>query len=170
MDEGYFSVGLSSELDFAPRCVKCKEKAVASKMKCVGKQKTVWICRVCHSRSTQLYKQYGSWPPQAFKELSEIEKTEFYQSIKTINNSKALKQFTDDKISIGKEEYFSAENRGEYLPLSVWKKRGFNAQKIKRLCNDVRTHAVLGKKHIAWIYTKRGTALTSFTRAPKIMS
>ena len=165
-DAGHFAIGLSSELAFSPRCVKCKEIVVRSKMRCVGKQKTVWICKVCHSRSTQLYKAFGSWPPKHFKELSENEQTEFYLSIKKISSAKMLKQFTEDKISTGKEEYFRAENRGAYLPLSVWKKKGFNTKRIKLSCKDVRMHPVLGKTYCLDIH-ERVDGVSEFYRRSK---
>ena len=66
----------------------------------LGKKCNYVVCKVCNSRSAQLYKLYGKWPPVQFKALSPTDQNEFYKSIMSMTGNKQLKMYTDTTLKI----------------------------------------------------------------------
>lgn len=133
----------SSVPQIMPVCVKCK--LPCSKGKATGKQKTCFTCKHCNSRVVQLYRIHGTWPPAAFKLLDDDAKTKFYQEARTLSNKVALKVLCDEVIVTKSRDSISTSEAGEYLPLTVYKRRGFNTKRIKKNCLDYREDPILGR-------------------------
>ena len=137
------TMGIALECEWT--CRRCGSKVTEEHVRKTGKNKTFFVCNVCHSRISQLYRTYGKWPPAHFKTLTVAEQQEFYTSVRNASNAKQLKMITDEKISINKQSAKGAVDSCEYLPISVLKKRGFNVKKIKKRCTDIQLHPILGK-------------------------
>ena len=129
------------------RCSKCGNMVERSKAKISGKGNSYWVCKVCHTRSRQLSVTYSGWPPEYFKTLSDEKKQEFFTQIKNLRYAKQLKVYTNNFFRTLTEENHGTKDKKKYLPLSVWKKRGFDVKRIKRNCKDTQTHNILGKMY-----------------------
>jgi hypothetical protein len=88
---------------------------------------------------------HGTWPPAAFKVLDDDAKTKFYQEARAVSSSVALKQLCDDLIVTKTRDSFETSEAGEYLPLSVYKRRGFSTKRIKAKCLDYKEDDILGR-------------------------
>ena len=153
-DEGNFVKGTIMEIKEEGRCTKCGFMVERSKAKLTGKGKCYWVCKVCHTRATQLSALHGGWPPKHFRQKSEEEKQEFFRSIKNVRDKMALYNFSTNFFRTTVADTKGTQDKREYLPLSVWKKRGFNIKKIKKNNNDVQHHPVLGKLYALEITQK----------------
>ena len=143
--DGCFVKGTILDLEEEGRCRKCQNVVHKSKAKISGKGKNIWICYTCNSKSVQLYNIYGKWPPANFKLLSADQQTEYYDGIKFLKDQATLQKFTDNYLRTTHESNKGAKDKTVYLPLSVWKTRGFSAKRIKKFCKDTQSHSVLGK-------------------------
>lgn len=102
------------------------------------------VCKKCHCKCVQLSKVFGSWPPECFKVLNDTEKHEFFNNIKELSDSKSLVAYTERYLKMETESAQGVNDNVKYLPLCVWKSRGFSAKKVK-LSTDTQEHPVLGK-------------------------
>ena len=136
-------------------CKNCKRFVSVHRCRIASKCAGTWQCCECKTKTTQLWRAFGSWPVQAFESLSEEERTEFYNKIKGLDAVNAVAEAQDmiDKVE-SHAEYYS--DGGEYLPLSVWKARGFDPEAIAKhsLPEDIRVHAVLGETYRVKILNK----------------
>ena len=139
--------GTIMQLKEEGRCSKCGNMVQRSKAKISGKGNSYWVCKVCHTRCRQLSTTYSGWPPQHFKQLSEEKKQEFFTMIKNLRCGKQLKMYTNNFFRTIAEENHGTKDKITYLPLSVWKSRGFSVKRIRKRCKDVQIHNVLGKMY-----------------------
>ena len=144
-DTGFFVKGTVMKIEEEGRCGKCHNMVEKSRAKISGKGKNYWVCKTCHTRCTQLSNIYGGWPPKHFKLLSPEKRVTYFNDIKEIHDQKELQLHTANFFRTTMEDNKGTKDTIEYLPLSVWKQRGFNVRKIKRRCTDIQHHNVLGK-------------------------
>ena len=98
-------------------------------------------------KKVQLHRAFGEWPTNQFKALSAKEQAEFMNAIRAIPGQADLAQsakFQMERFS-SKSKYYS--NGGEFLPLNVWEKRGFDVELIRKNSApaDKMHHSVLGE-------------------------
>ncbi len=98
--------------------------------KAVSKVKGTWKCGSCNTKQSQLFRAFGQWPSQGFHQLSEQNKNDFMISMHGTSGSEAAAMATTliQTFQIDQEYYADG---GEYLPLSVWQTRGFDAARIE---------------------------------------
>ena len=137
-----YVTGTLMKIEEEGRCGKCGDMVKRSMAKLSGKQKSYWVCKTCHSRCSQLYQIFGSWPPANFKTLSAEKKSQFHESIKTVYGKKSLKLHTTNFFRTTLENSKGTQDKKEFLPLSVWKSRGFNVRRIKKRCKDIQRHSL----------------------------
>ena len=87
---------------------------------------------------------YGKWPIPVFLECPPELQVAFWQSDGTTRDqihAKLVTTVSDSKINESVKE-----TKGQFLPLSVWRKRGFGTEKIEANtpAECVRQHNVLG--------------------------
>ena len=87
---------------------------------------------------------YGKWPIPAFLQCPPELQLAWWQSEGTTReeiHAKLVTTVSDSKINESVKE-----TKGQFLPLSVWRKRGFDTEKIKANTppEHVRQHDVLG--------------------------
>ncbi len=125
-------------------CEGCGEICEATKARIVSKDKKTalhkWKCHQCHSKTCELRRQLGSWPPKDWEGLPENLKMEFMKGIKsmTAKDAKAKAEAMIKEHAM-EEEFYEAS--GQFLPLSVWKAQGFDEERIA---------ANTAKKDILW--------------------
>ena len=128
-------------------CSRCGLEAEKSNARVKSKRSQVWECKVCNSKVVQLSKMHGGWPVEGFQGLSDEEKAQFHRDVGTIRSSENLSKFTQDflvKSSKREQQFYDG---GEFLPLSVWKTRGFDDEAIAKNSSQVdrNVHPVLGE-------------------------
>ena len=160
-------------------CTTCGSQAVASKCRLLSKRKGNWRCNNCNTKVVQLFRGFGSWPNMEFKGLAEEEQQAFMRSVH--NDADGAKTCAKAKEFLSAHEKHETfyEFGGEFLPLSVWATRGFDATAIeaKTTPEDRSVHAVLGDCYRVKIMKggQRGSEGSSRTenmsasKKPKIM-
>ena len=100
-------------------------------------------CNSCNVRHVQLVRIFGGWPPEEFKELQEEEQQKFWASEST--DTKGLKQLAVDFLVKKRVESYTTEEKGSYLPLSVYEKMGYDVGRIEAKCEDFKEDPLLGR-------------------------
>ena len=90
---------------------------------------------LARSKMTQLYKQRGAWPPREFQSLSVDSRRQFFKSIRDKTGGELTCATNSFLQKYQKTEKLFAEG-GQFLPLSVWKTKGFDTDKIRDLSPD----------------------------------
>ena len=101
----------------------------------------------------QLRRIYGDWPPKNFETLDESQKVDFFNKIKETSDSKKLKLVSESYIATTINDCAGKILASEYLPLSVWKERGFTEEEVLR-SKDTQQHSVLGTLYGLELLTK----------------
>ena len=152
------------------RCPRCNNECTIEERRLTKKTGRYWICRPCISRYTQLRSIDAEWPPASFKLLSKEDQQKLYDQVRTTSNKNILKLNVDEYLNISKVDRKVNEVGGEYLPLSVLRKRGFSRKslkKIKRDCKDFKEHLWLGKCYRIEI---EGASTVSFDERRRVQS
>ena len=143
---GICATGVDQAFGTGPRCSRCKQPVVEGNPgRLIGKQSKYRVCNICNTRSSQLYRLFGGWPSKHFESLDAKQQAEFYKNVRDKKGAKDLKPFYDEFIRVEVEESKKSGDRTEYLPLKVWKKKGFPWKKIKANCKDTKVDPLLGK-------------------------
>ena len=136
------------------KCGRCNRRVDISRTQIVGKCPGVYRCNTCNTRAVQLsrlpaWRQFSA----KLKRASPEDRQKFWEGAAGANGVERLKAFLEEKESIVNK--FSETNtkteRGEYLPLGVWKRRGFSTKRIKENCTDVIEDPILGKCYRVFI-------------------
>ena len=149
--------GTIMQLKEEGRCSKCGNMVERSKAKISGKGNSYWVCKVCHTRCSQLSTICSGLPPQHFKKLSEEKNQEFFTQIKNLRSAKQLKMYTNNFFRTITEENHGTKDKKKYLPLSVWKMRGFDVKKIRKNAKTSRL-TMSSARCTAWRSQKHGLA------------
>ena len=106
---------------------------------------TLWRCSGCHVKTTQLYRQFGKWPTTEFEALQEDVKQAFMASLIGMDGPGAVAKATElfETYRVDEEVY---KDGGDYLPLSVWEKQGWDISRVAEFSPDAdkKWHSVLG--------------------------
>ena len=146
--------------DLRMLCGDCgTEVEVMDKMRVRNKGKNVFRCPRCSSKVTQLTTELSGWPTPKFQALDDETKKKFFGGIRDITNRKdVVARFHEFMKGFEEHHKWYAEG-GEFLPLSAWKVKGFDTDRIEGLSHewDIRDCRVLGKTFRVPIYSA-GTA------------
>lgn len=139
----------STDVSQAPQllqCDKCGSCVSRDLARVLSKKAETYKCGKCASTMTQLYRRPGGLPSD--KTWSKEKKNEFWQLMHSQHNAESMDEvtnrFTQSEYKKDESHY---DNSGEFLPLSVWTQRGFNAESIETNSSDsnIRFDPVLGK-------------------------
>ena len=131
------------KLELNPTCRRCGQQCDLWKSQRLSTKQAIFVCSKCNMKGVQLSRLFGSWPPKMFKCMSEDEQKKFWDGIKD-TPSPQLEGVVVQKLSIVRREWEEAKEGGEYLPLSVYKQRGFDVDAITDRCQDKHEDPVLG--------------------------
>lgn len=128
-----------------PHCSKCKKQLDPFKAQVAGKARGSWKCNTCNTRSTQL-SRIAAWDElnKSFKDFTPEQVTAWWQKIGEATDSKDLEKMVTETISVCNSTTKESSSGGQYLPLSVYEKRGFDIQRIQVECKDTQLHPILG--------------------------
>ena len=136
-----------------PTCRKCGQPCDLQRLvnKGKGKPRNNVVCRGCNSATTMLSRHLGSWPVPAFQGLSQDQQIAFWKNCNAIIMKQGKLDYGSIRAALciqleeKQTEIAKAEFNSEYLPLSVWVQRGFNADDVKKgLCE---IHPQLGETY-----------------------
>ncbi len=103
-----------------------------SKTRATSKKCGKWKCNQCQSTFTKLNGKICTWPAEEFKALTADEQQQFYLSARAIYSTANVQKLATDCLEKYKVEESHWAFGGEHLPLSVWRTRGFDAERIER--------------------------------------
>ena len=126
-----------------PLCVRCKTPVdpCNEKVRVATKSPPAFYCPVCNSKATVAARLCGKWPIEEFKELSLAEQEDFWKSCGTTawDIMKAIEKHLVRRIINQRVNALE----GDFLPLSVWAKKGFDPAIIEAQC-EKEMHPQLG--------------------------
>ena len=128
------------------QCDKCGSCVSRDLARVLSKKAETYKCGKCASTMTQLYRRPSGLPSD--KTWSTEKKNEFWQLMNSQHNAESMDEITNRFTqSEYKKDESHYDNSGEFLPLSVWAQRGFNAESIETNSSDsnIRFDPVLGK-------------------------
>ena len=108
------------------------------------KKNGCWTCRQCACRYTQLARSWVGWPPTEFDAFSSEEANKFWQDVGACDTNEEQEQLVAESLTQVVEETRCGGTGGEYLPLSVYKTRGFDTTLIEELCDDKKPSRMFG--------------------------
>ena len=156
---------IEAEVDFPEvksvyRCNRCGGQLDKAKLLCTGKHSGVYRCSKCNSKGVALYRLPGWKPFQAqLRAFSPEQRQQFWQGTHALNGPK-LNEFLQEKSTLT-TSFTQSEQAvvgGEYLPLSVYEKRGFCVDDIVSKCKDWYDDEVLGRVYRVSIRSGARTA------------
>jgi len=125
-------------------CSACKGPLLPGPHRMTEKMRRSYKCPVCNKRSTQLSRVFGGWPPKIFKSLPEEFQTKIWNDLKAVDGSARIEKFIVDTLVRKHTEIEETICGGEYLPLSAYKKRGYNTKDIETNCKNRLEDPVVG--------------------------
>ena len=112
-------------------CSWCNSMVHPSKARLQSKHKETYKCGKCISSFSKLNTEFGTWPSAEFKKLDEATQAKFYKDAGDIRDRAELAQRASEAICSYTREEKKWEEQGEFLPLSVYDRRGFDTERIK---------------------------------------
>ena len=112
----------------APTCSKCQRTYEIGN----GNKGT---CKPCNNKRSLLSQMFGGWPCPLFDELTPDQQVAFWCA--DLKSKNALQVRLCEDVSKVREDIETKRVKGEYLPLSVYEKRGYPApmlEAIERNC------------------------------------
>ena len=129
------------------RCGRCKGPLDMVRAVISGKSAGSWRCHKCNTKGVQLSRLPGWGDFQAtLKAFSPEQRAAFWKGTHQEAGPDGLGRFLNEQTAMISRhaETNSAKTGGTYLPLSVYERRGFDVDAIRRHCRDKRMHPVLG--------------------------
>lgn len=144
-DAGQPAGDVFSMLELArPVCTKCNTEVDIQRCQVKTRGGQRFVCNSCHARSTALSRAMGGWPAELLAELPQCDLVEFWRSAQTENNANRLAAMLVDKVTEKRVNTIQGSIKGEYLPLSVYGKKGYDVAEIEAKCTDTMMHPILG--------------------------
>ena len=126
-------------------CSTCGNQAALQLCRVVSKREGTWRCNKCRVKITTLFRGFGVWPSESFDRLSPALKQQFFKDIADKNSSDTVAFAKAQLMKFEQHERFY-EEKGCFLPLSVWATKGFNTADIEAKTPecDKQVHDILG--------------------------
>ena len=93
-----------------------------------------WKCGTCNTRLVQLHRSFGKWPIKQFTSLSDTMKKKFMKEVGGVKGQKNLKAAAINSLVTMQISLWKSSKHGDYLPLSVYSKNGWDIEAIKANC------------------------------------
>ena len=133
-------------------CRRCFGELDWNKVVCKSKSPKSWFCLSCGNVQTMLNRHLGDWVT-AEGNLTDTELQSFFSRAggpegRNPENGelswRKVKQILVQTIHRSKTTKYEASLKGQYLPLSVYAKQGYNVENIEKMCQDKKEDAMLG--------------------------
>jgi hypothetical protein len=160
----------SPSIVLTPMCSKCKIEVDPVRAVLTGKGPGCWRCSSCNVKLVQLNRIFGQWPPRSFAMLPPGFQDQFFRDCHGKPGGKVLEQFVVDKLTLQRTEQEVASMGGDWLPLSVWDKMGYDAARIEKTCKDTEEHPILGTTYRVCIKSMHSKTIESMIRSELFQS
>ena len=127
-------------------CSTCGNMVSLSRTSILAKREGTWRCNKCRVKITALFRGFGTWPVHGFESIAEEEKRKFFADVQDKSGTECV-AMARSLMCKYEEHHKFYEERGQFLPLSVWEKNGFPVDKIasdSASC-DRKIHPILGE-------------------------
>ena len=114
----------------AKLCCKCDETPAPDEH-----TEGTFTCSMCNNKRSTMSQAFGCWPIDLFNMLPPDQQTAFWRT-KTKGRA-AIEQVLVLLVSKQRIQEEMKKDTGEYLPISVWVKRGFDGGQILATCTDI---------------------------------
>ena len=105
----------------------------------------VFTCNLCNTRMTMLSKRFPGWQANSeFKLLDDAQQRQFWKDAGKSTNTAQLQNELVNVLVYKRVDVVRAKLSGQWLPLSVYRAQGFDADRIAAHCTDTKEHPVLG--------------------------
>ncbi len=122
-------------------CAKCRLPVHDADVLAKAKGNNV-TCKACNCKRSTLSQLFGHWPIELFKELPPQQQLSFWQS--GAKGKDGLELLLKSVITTARMERTNNFVEGKYLPLSVYRAKGFSTEEIESKCTDKQEHPLLG--------------------------
>ena len=125
-------------------CNSCGSEVVLSRCRVMSKSQGLWRCNKCNCKVVKLWRHFGTWPTKEFSGLDLAAKQAFMKQ-EHADGKDAIAHATKLMQSREVHESYYTDG-GEFLPLGVYKVRGYDVEAIERSTpeEDKRWHPVVG--------------------------
>ena len=122
---------------FEPFCRLCQRPVDTLKkgVRLCKKSPQEWQCPTCNNKIAGLHSLFGTWPISAYHSLSDLEKATFWQEPES--GKRALQQAVEKHIIYKQVKALVDDNLGEFLPMSVWKTKGYAEEDILKCPSEI---------------------------------
>jgi hypothetical protein len=150
-------------------CLSREGEAIGKPFRIISKNAGAWRCNGCSKKAVQLRRAFGTWPTSDFSLLGQEQRQSFMAAVADLSGPESVAKCTE--LILGKEthgEYYI--DGGEFLPLSVWERRGFDITRIAEfsLPMDKRSDRVLGDTYRVKILATGNRGEASTTRTSQV--
>ena len=128
------------------QCDLCGSYVTRDMTRVHSKKAETYKCGKCASAMTKVYRRPGGLPKD--KTWAKEKRHEYWQLMHEQHNAESIDEITNRFTQTEyKKDESHYDNSGEFLPLSVWTQRGFNAESIEKntIDSNIRDDPVLGK-------------------------
>ena len=125
-------------------CGKCGNALIEGQFQLVGRARSGAKCNRCNTSAVVLHRLFGGWPPKEFEGVPKEQQQLFWRNTHAAKGKGALESLVVDCLTERRMEVLKTSKSGKYLPLSVYKKEGFDWKRIEEHCKDTMVDPVLG--------------------------
>eukprot|EP00438_Fugacium_kawagutii_P014343 Skav202492 [mRNA] locus=scaffold32:15236:16621:+ [translate_table: standard] len=134
----------------SPVCRKCGMVTTVDRVvnKSKGEPRNHVVCKGCNASTTMLSRRLGAWPVPAFQNLSQEQQISFWKSCNEVIQRQgkldyaSIRALLAMKLEERQLEVAKSKFTSEFLPVSVWVQRGFDADDVKK--GECEQHPMLG--------------------------
>ena len=113
-------------------CNWCNQPVSVANVRITSKTSSKCKCNKCQSTFVKMHNANGAWPTAAFNAIPNENQIEFYRLAATESKTGEIMQIMDQCLEKYSRKEFTWAVGGTYLPLSAWKVKGFDAERIEK--------------------------------------
>ena len=113
-------------------CNWCNQPVSVANVRITSKTSSKCKCNKCQSTFVKMHNANGAWPTAAFNAIPNENQIEFYRLAATESKTGDIIKIMDQCLEKYSRKEFTWAVGGTYLPLSAWKVKGFDAERIEK--------------------------------------
>ena len=148
-------------------CNWCNQPVSVANVRVTSKSSSKYKCNKCQSTFVKMHNANGSWPTAAFNAIPNENQIEFYRQAALESKTGEVMKIMDKCLEKYSRREFTWALGGTYYPLSAWKVKGFDAERIEKtsLPEDITWNDQCG-----WCYRVRLFSATTTGTEGQMMS
>ena len=113
-------------------CNWCNQPVSVANVRVTSKSSSKYKCNKCQSTFVKMHNANGSWPTAAFNAIPNENQIEFYRQAAAESKTGEVMKIMDQCLEKYSRKEFTWALGGTYYPLSAWKVKGFDAERIEK--------------------------------------